>query len=376
MEHIYQSYTANASAKLNIAEYFSQYQGANEQLRTTIPMSKEKLAELYESISIDQLGIEEESAVTGHRRVTPKLEAKKITNDTNLQTLAKLKDKYMDYLPKVFRPSLKYQSELIVNYNDPITSGAKAVPGKDLIIFLRVYDPFDYFKKEHPQRRQRISLMHVIGVLGCQTLADLRDKIHCISDTSVTLESSNNPHEYTEVSNKELYKSSFFYIENTFYNDMRDPQNHDNSLPIREWAEKRNLGPFKTEKMEDVRIDSLVVKFGYPWVYQHQGNCEHLIVFSDARFVARDDDLAIANYPRVYRAKPSKQPSCMICERIVQWITFDSDRVPHDSFFFCDKCFLSFNYKDNKKIGNFKAYRYPYDTELMKKVHNCLKENK
>lgn len=50
MEHIYQSYTANASAKLNIAEYFSQYQGANEQLRTTIPMSKEKLAELYESI--------------------------------------------------------------------------------------------------------------------------------------------------------------------------------------------------------------------------------------------------------------------------------------------------------------------------------------
>ncbi|CAG5107408.1 Similar to SNAPC3: snRNA-activating protein complex subunit 3 (Homo sapiens) [Cotesia congregata] len=374
MEHIYQSYTANASSKLNIAEYFSQFEGANEQLRTNIPMNKAQLTELHESISIDKLDVDEESAVTGHRRMIPKLEAKKLINDTNLQTLKLLKEKYMEYLPKIFRPSLKYQSELIVRYSEPIMSGPGAVPGKNMIIFIRVYNPFDYHRKEYPVRHQRISLMHLIGVLDCQTLADLRDKIHCISDLSLSRESSGNPQEYTEVSNKDLYKSSFFYIENTFYNDTRDPTNHDNSLPIREWAEKRNLGPFNVAKMEDTTLGSLVVKFGYPWVYQHQGNCEHLIVFSDARFVARDDDLAIANYPRIYRAKPSKQPSCMICERIVQWVTFDSDRVPHDSFFFCDKCFLSFNYKDNKKIGNFKAYRWPYDPELMKMINNFKSE--
>lgn len=37
--------------------------------------------------------------------------------------------------------------------------------------------------------------------------------------------------------------------------------------------------------MEGTRIDSLSVKFGYPWVYQHQGSCEHILVFSDARLI-------------------------------------------------------------------------------------------
>lgn len=50
MEHIYQSYTANASSKLNIAEYFNQFEGANEQLRTKIPVNKAQLTELYDSV--------------------------------------------------------------------------------------------------------------------------------------------------------------------------------------------------------------------------------------------------------------------------------------------------------------------------------------
>lgn len=80
-----------------------------------------------------------------------------------------------------------------------------------------------------------------------------------------------------------VYKSGFFFIENTFYNDLRDPSNRDNSDEIINWAAKRKLGNFKSESMESTRIDSLSVKFGYPWVYQHQGSCEHILVFSDAR---------------------------------------------------------------------------------------------
>lgn len=82
---------------------------------------------------------------------------------------------------------------------------------------------------------------------------------------------------------QELYKSGFFYIENTFYNDERDSKNKDNSVFIRKWGEGKNFGPFDVKKMEDTRLDSLSVRFCYPWLYQHQGNCEHLIVFNDAR---------------------------------------------------------------------------------------------
>lgn len=83
---------------------------------------------------------------------------------------------------------------------------------------------------------------------------------------------------------QDIYKSGFFFIGDTFYNSMKDPSNVDYSEEILKWASTRDiLGPFKTAKMEDVQIKTLCAKFGFPWVYMHQGCCEHLIVLSDAR---------------------------------------------------------------------------------------------
>lgn len=65
---------------------------------------------------------------------------------------------------------------------------------------------------------------------------------------------------------------------------MRCSTNIDYSAVIIDWAQRRpRLGPFKVATMEDCRIDSLCLRFGFPWLYKHQGGCEHLIVFSDAR---------------------------------------------------------------------------------------------
>lgn len=152
-----------------------------------------------------------------------------------------------------------------------------------------------------------LRLNNVIAVLGSQTLAHLRDKISCIADYSISKECSNNlenaigPMAKVTYSFKvfklnciynstyfllfkDVYRSGFFFIEDTFYNDTRHPTNIDYSKVIIDWAKRRpTLGPFKTAIMEDCRIDSLSVRFGFPWVYKHQGGCEHLIVFSDAR---------------------------------------------------------------------------------------------
>lgn len=79
-----------------------------------------------------------------------------------------------------------------------------------------------------------------------------------------------------------MYQSGFFYIEDTFYNDTSVSTNIDYSNVILEWATAHGIGPFKVASM-DAQVNSLSTKFGFPWVYQHQGACEHLIVLTDAR---------------------------------------------------------------------------------------------
>lgn len=64
---------------------------------------------------------------------------------------------------------------------------------------------------------------------------------------------------------------------------MRHKDNADNSAVIINWAKDRNLEPFNKAEIDKVTFSDLSVRFGYPYVYQHLGNCEHLIVFSDAR---------------------------------------------------------------------------------------------
>ncbi len=55
---------------------------------------------------------------------------------------------------------------------------------------------------------------------------------------------------------------------------------------IKTWADdrKRGIGPFQTAKMEDTLFVDLTVKLGHPYLYFHQGDCEHIMVFSNIRY--------------------------------------------------------------------------------------------
>jgi len=200
-------------------------------------------------------------------------------------------------------------------------------------------------------------------------LTELRDLIKCPSDLVIAGEMSNNPKLTPKEASKmqkakEMYRSGFIYVEGTFYNDMRWPECVDYSETIRNWVEKtpekRGIGPFKTAKMEETKIEDLTVKMGYPYVYVHQGEHEHLVSFVDARLMGVDDVQAPSAYP-FERSVSSKQSTyCTACSvNIATWITTDNDRVPENPFFFCDECFHSFNYTlEGHKIGDFKAYPY------------------
>ena len=373
----------HASSKVDLKTYFTKYANLKRQFYTTdIPKKQKPIPDimgvniddedykmLSEYCSIDNLTIPNEIKECSNYKSWYKevLEESAIPEDVSLRTLKELKVGIQSTKPT--KRSTKYRSEISIKYEDEKLSEPLAVPGQDILVYIRIYAPFKHrtYNKTSGQVI-KVSLSNVIAILGSQTLADLRDKISCISDLSISTDVSEKPKITPKPSAKEIYKSGFFYIEGTFYNDMRDPSNKDNSIVIREWAAARNIGVLNTDIMENTKIDSLRIKFGFPWVYQHQGSCEHLIVFSDARLLNSNDNLSVALYPKIHRIKPHINKYCMTCGIFsVRWITTNNDRLPHDPCFFCESCFKSYNYVSGKKVGTFAAYPYPFHSELMGK---------
>uniref|UniRef100_A0A1E1XU91 snRNA-activating protein complex subunit 3 n=1 Tax=Amblyomma sculptum TaxID=1581419 RepID=A0A1E1XU91_AMBSC len=241
------------------------------------------------------------------------------------------------------------------------------VPSGEPILLVQVFKPIKtptYFKKvrmgchAYPFR-----ILAEVAVLGSQTLPELREQIQCISDDTPIGDFSEDPDRPQEPAAGDIYKSGFFFIGDTFYNDMRDPSCRDYSEVITEWAKnpRRGLGPFKKAIMEETRFDQLEFRLGYPYVYVHQGNCEHLMVFHDLRMHHSDDSQHVVDYPSVVKSFPvGKRVFCMLCRKnTAKWVTFEHERVTEDPFFFCGICFRKFNYTaDGKKIGNFRASPY------------------
>ena len=381
----------HASPKIDLSTYFANYATLKKQFYTSQtpkfqkPVSdsmganieEEDFNMLKEYCSIDNMTIPNEIMEYSQMKSWCKevLDESRIPEDVPLRTLIELKKSIVSLKP--IKRSTKYRSEISIKHEEDQSSQQLAIPGKDFLVYIRIYAPFKnrVYNKTAAQLI-KVTLSNVVSILGSQTLADLRDKISCISDLSIITEMSENPVIKPGPSAKDIYNSAFFFIEGTFYNDMRHPNNKDNSHVIREWAKTREIGSFETALMEETRIDSLNVRFGFPWVYQHQGNCEHLVVFSDARLLNCNDSLSIEYYPRIERIKPHINKYCMTCGIYsVRWFTTNNDRLPHDPCFFCDKCFRSYNYVNGKKIGTFSAYPYPFHPELMQKFNKINPSN-
>lgn len=231
-----------------------------------------------------------------------------------------------------------------------------------------------------PQKGRKLKLDREIEFRHDQCLTELRDHFKCPKDYEVPMDLSDNPEQQADrIIRRELFKSGFFLIEDTFYNDLRDINNTDLSGPIIKWASEevtvvgedgrnlrrdRGVGPFQRAKMEETKFQDIIFKLGRPYLYKHQGNCEHLFVISDVRYVPKDDEPSDgAKFPLVTAtAFGRKEDSvrCYMCQnRPPHWYTRNNSRLPLDPFLFCENCFMSFNYDDNKrKIGQFQAYLY------------------
>uniref|UniRef100_A0A131XG97 snRNA-activating protein complex subunit 3 n=1 Tax=Hyalomma excavatum TaxID=257692 RepID=A0A131XG97_9ACAR len=239
------------------------------------------------------------------------------------------------------------------------------MPSNEVLLVVQVFKPI---KMPEGMKKVRLGsqtfffkIQAELAMPSSLSLRCLREKITCISDAAVIGDFSENPDEISDERAVELYKSGFFYIGNTFYNDMSDRSCRDYSKVIINWAKdpKRKIGPFKTADMAETTLSDLKLRLGYPYVYVHQGYCEHLVVFSDMRVLHPHDSQRMSDYPMSLKTSfPSgKRVICMLCHQSsVKWVTYKNGRVPEDPFFSCDTCFRSYNYMaDKKKIGKFRA---------------------
>ncbi|KAL9698699.1 hypothetical protein quinque_002140 [Culex quinquefasciatus] len=185
-------------------------------------------------------------------------------------------------------------------------------PFSEMVLEIRFYEPFKYktgVRLGHPKFHQEFY------VLGSQTLTELRDKIYCQCDL---------------VGGRS--RSGLFFIHDTFYNDMRKPANMDYSEVIQTWAKRqKSIGELKTKLMEEAKFEDLQFRLGYPQVYQHHGNCEHIFVISNCRLLASSDLLVRRRYP-----------------------ILNSYAFPRSIPF----CYESYHYRDGVKIGQFEAFRF------------------
>ncbi|KYN37938.1 snRNA-activating protein complex subunit 3 [Trachymyrmex septentrionalis] len=379
MDQVYKLYDRQASSKICIKDYFHQY---SELIKSSMcyeidKQSEEKIFQLMGTdlsqarillmkhyCSIDNLTLPVEAAIMEEQEKEGYVNIpEKILDNVSLETI-----KVLEILSKQASVKPRNQNGIPIKYDKSRSLDDNFLkPYEEFLVYIRIYEPF---KSQPRSLKYRTSipvlkLKSVISILGSQTLYELRQKIMCQSDLSITKEISENPNQRPESMAKDVYQSGFFYIEDTFYNDTSVPTNIDYSNTILEWATVRDIGPFKIATM-DALINSLYTKFGFPWVYQHQGCCEHLIVLTDARLVTVDDVLTSSAYPRIEKIRPVSGKNCIYCGIFnVHWIVTEHDRIPHDTSYFCNRCFISYNYVDGKKVGNFKAYSYPCIPQLM-----------
>lgn len=247
---------------------------------------------------------------------------------------------------------------------DNLDNSRDLVPFEEVLITVRVYEPFIYKRGKGSQRKPRFSQEFV--VLGRQRLTELRDKIYCNCNFGPFKEISNDYESIKNTESNEAQETAtvskdpgFFFITDTFYNDNRI-SDVDYSAEISEWmARQPDIGPVQKKSMHDTKFEDLNVRVGFPQVYRHQVNCEHVISFSDIRLIAEDDSLKSSDYPLLRCVSNAKMTQCMICGiSEAAFVVKKSTVHILDPTFMCRNCFISCHYIDGQKIGSFQAYRY------------------
>lgn len=196
----------------------------------------------------------------------------------------------------------------------------KQINPSDLVLTIAVFSPVN--------DTSRLAEFHV---LASQKLTALRDAFYCLSDFIEFDESVINPN----TSDKKI-SSSYFYIENVFYNDMRWRDAIDYSSTVIAWSKDqqksastrdidhnhttyhtfvKNTGPYSSQVMDEVKFIDLELKLNFPYLFMHQGNCGHTFQVKNIELIHSSHEQDANNYPvPLFIGRPLRQKhTCAMC---------------------------------------------------------------
>ncbi|KAJ2082972.1 hypothetical protein H4R24_001166 [Coemansia sp. RSA 988] len=263
-------------------------------------------------------------------------------------TLASLRKANRRMIPPKYRLEVNFMTNRVQPGPPP---SAARVADDEVILSVCFYNT-----------RSSTSKMEEYLVLGSQNLTVLRDAFYCISDFLVS-------HRDEEIENARDRKvsSSYFFIEKTFYNDMRSPTASDYSRVIMEWAndperqkKNPNLRGLQSRLMDGTRFLDLSIRLKQPYTFVHQGDCEHVMVFTDLRLLGPKDDQFIESYPKqVFRTRHMRH-KCRMCSAYpAQYVTKNDFHSGMSPCYFCEKCYTPFHFDaDGKKLLEHDAFPY------------------
>ncbi|CAH2293755.1 snRNA-activating complex subunit 3 [Pelobates cultripes] len=338
------------SHDVSLAEEPTQNLATDAELAADLGCTEETAAELKLLCSVDALKCGENED----------LDSQNIPEDSNLVTLGirrkvveRRKAMVIDHACR--QETLRYEMEYHALGKRPQDSSNMIEEG-ELLLTLNIMYPVIFQK--HKDYKPYATML----VLGSQKLTELRDAIKCVSDLQIGGEFSRNPDLAPENICKDLFKSAFFYFEGIFYNDMRYPECKDLSRNTIDWAESRDrgYGKFQSAKMEDYTFNDLRIKIGFPYLYCHQGDCEHIVTITDIRLIHYEDCLDRTLYPLQVKKHWFWTRKCYVCKiYTAKWVTNEDSLAPDDPCFFCDVCFRMLHYDtEGNKLGTFLAYPY------------------
>jgi len=243
---------------------------------------------------------------------------------------------------KKIEKEVNYVNQSVVNNSEIPILKDLMVTMNDIVLSVAIY---------HPLKRHKKSQEFLL--LGSQPLTALRDVIDCASDKGIGAENTRF--------------SAFFFIENVFYNDLRHENSIDYSESIIKWVNERNrythpgLGLYSSNSMERTLFNDLSIRIGFQYLYCHQGNCEHFIVFTELRSIKNSDPKNKSLYPLQTFQGKLRRKKCRICNIYnAKYIVYDDYLSPESPCLYCENCYIPFHYDADGRIlhDDFRVYEY------------------
>uniref|UniRef100_A0A8R1E848 snRNA-activating protein complex subunit 3 n=1 Tax=Caenorhabditis japonica TaxID=281687 RepID=A0A8R1E848_CAEJA len=244
----------------------------------------------------------------------------------------------------------------------------------DLIISISIYLGYTRELEYHEIRLGRLmKVTDRIELTGENTFEDLKNAFSCPADYAFC-QDFNEKNPTIDAIAKKKFPSSMFFVHDTFFVDENSP--NESALLIQKWAERQksvrefHILPMTTKfvfvsvsrrsiRLEIFRLGSLQARLGQPYVYIHQGVCEHLVVFNDISL--RDESHDDVVFPRRLIERNFRRIACDCCrEESAKWMILEHENLmPNSPGYMCTLCYEEMCFDVNgDKVCNFKAVPY------------------